>query len=39
MRFFRDMGLVNVGRVEMFKDFRGRKWKKGLKIHDLDLGY
>lgn len=39
MRFFRKMGLVNVGRIELFKDLKGRKWKKHLRIHDLELGY
>ncbi|HEX7392419.1 MAG TPA: GNAT family N-acetyltransferase [Thermoplasmata archaeon] len=39
MRFFHDMGMVNVGRIELFKDLKGRKWKQGLRIHDIDLGY
>lgn len=39
MRFFRNMGLVNVGRIELFKDLKGRKWKKDLTIHGLEFGY
>lgn len=39
IEFFRKQGLANIGRVELFMDLAGRKWKKGLQVHDLEFGY
>lgn len=39
LAFFRAQGLANVGRIELFTDLAGRKWKKGLKIHGLEYRY
>ncbi len=39
LEFFRRQGLVNVGSIELFTDFLGKEWKRGLKIHDLEYGY
>lgn len=39
IQFFREQGLVNVGRVELFTDLAGKKWKKRLRIHGLEFGY
>lgn len=34
--FFHGLGMVNVGRIELFTDLTGRQWTKGLRIHDKD---
>ncbi len=39
LRFFRDAGFDKVGRVELFKDLTGKKWEKGLQLHDLDFEF
>jgi ribosomal protein S18 acetylase RimI-like enzyme len=37
--FFHGLGLVNVGRIEIFEDLTGREWRKGLRMHGLDYRY
>jgi len=39
MAFFRYQGLTNVGRIELFTDFEGKKWKEGLNIHGLEYRF
>lgn len=39
LEFFRSHGLTNVGRVELFADLAGKKWRKGLRIHGLEYNY
>ncbi len=37
--FFHKMGFVNMGKVEMFMDFTGRRWKSGLKLNDHNFNF
>lgn len=39
IEFFWKLGLVNVGRVELFTDLAGKRWKKGFRMHDLEFGH
>ncbi len=39
LNFFRLNGMMNVGHVELFMDLKNRKWKDGLKLHDMDFMY
>ena len=39
LKFFTSQGFTNVGHIELFIDLTNRKWKKGLKIFDLELEY
>ena len=37
IEFFREHGFDKLGRVELFIDFTGGSWKKGLKLFDMDF--
>ena len=37
--FFRSSGFVNIGHVELFIDFSGKRWNPGVKLHGLDFRY
>ncbi len=37
--FFHKMGFVNMGKVEMFMDFTGRRWESGLKFNGHDFNF
>jgi len=39
LNFFTQQGFTNVGHIELFIDLTNRKWKKGLKLFDLELKY
>jgi GNAT superfamily N-acetyltransferase len=39
IRFFKEMGFENIGRVELFMDFSGKKWRKGIELHDVPFKY
>jgi len=39
IRFFKEMGFDNIGRVEVFMDFSNKKWRKGIEIHDVPFKY
>lgn len=39
LAFFRKQGFVNIGRMELFADLEGKKWKRGLRIHSLEYNY
>jgi ribosomal protein S18 acetylase RimI-like enzyme len=39
IKFFRQKGFDKIGRVEMFIDFSGRKWKDDLQLFDFEFGY
>jgi GNAT superfamily N-acetyltransferase len=39
IKFFRECGFVNIGHVEMFIDFSGRKWVRGIELHGIELNY
>jgi GNAT superfamily N-acetyltransferase len=36
LEFFRKKGFDKVGRVELFMDRTGKKWEKGVRLHDAD---
>jgi len=33
IKFYHEMGFVNVGQVQLFIEFSGKKWSKSLKLH------
>ncbi|HEX9909011.1 MAG TPA: GNAT family N-acetyltransferase [Thermoplasmata archaeon] len=37
IRYFAGRGFNKVGRVELFIDYTGTKWKKGLRMHDTEF--
>ncbi len=37
IEFFRSHGFDKMGRVELFIDFTGSRWKKGLELLDMDF--
>ncbi len=39
LRFFCLNGMTNVGHVELFMDLKDKKWKDGLRLHELDFRY
>lgn len=39
LEFFRNRGFDKIGRIELFIDYTGGKWKEDLKLFDLDFGY
>jgi GNAT superfamily N-acetyltransferase len=39
IHFFYNAGFTNLGRVEMFMDFRNRKWKSPLELKGCKLNY
>ena len=39
IRFYHELGFVNVGMVQLFIDFSGKKWTKTFKMHELQFDY
>jgi GNAT superfamily N-acetyltransferase len=39
IHFFCNAGFTNLGRVELFMDFRNRKWKSHVKLQGCKLNY
>ena len=39
IRFFHKAGFKNLGRIEMFIDFRNRNWKPAAELHEFKLNY
>ncbi len=37
--FYHSLGFVNVGNVQLFLDFSGKKWRSSLTLHELDFNY
>lgn len=39
IQFFYEMGFMNIGRVQLFIDFSGKKWKSGLKLCRMEFDF
>lgn len=39
IKFFRERGFENIGRIELFMDFTDKQWKPGIELHDLPFRY
>ena len=39
VRFFRDAGLDKIGRIELFRDLKDRKWREGIELHGMAFEY
>ena len=39
IRFYHELGFVNVGKVQLFIDFSGKKWAKSLWLHKRKFDY
>ena len=39
IKFYHEMGFVNVGKVQLFIDFSGKKWSRGFKMHNRKFCY
>ncbi len=37
--FYRELGFINVGHVQLFMDFTGKKWSRCLKLHKRKFNY
>lgn len=37
--FYYKQGFVNIGKIELFMDFTGRKWKSGLRLDGINFNF
>jgi GNAT superfamily N-acetyltransferase len=39
IKFYRELGFANVGYVQLFIDFSGKKWTRSLRLHKSEFDY
>ena len=39
IKFYYELGFFNIGKVQLFIDFSGKKWPKGFKLHNRKFCY